>query len=166
VPFAPAQFYVALPEGHAAAHKKRLVLQDLAKNEWILFAKRVHPRLYDAIMDTARRASIAPRHTHDVMAPQQAVDLVSEHTGIAILTQPTARGIHADGVVVKPLSDTSLCFETCVIMKADDDCRLVNEYVRMFLRKYAPQRRPPQQVRLSPSARVLDWKTPSPPSRP
>ena len=166
VPFAPAHLYAALPEAHPAAHKKRLVLQDLAKDEWILSAKRVHPLLYEAIMDSARRASIAPRHTHDVMAPQQAVDLVSEHAGIAILTQPTARGIHADGVVVKPLSDTSLCFETCVIMRADDGSRLVNEYVRMFLRKYAPSRRPPKPAELSPSARVLDWKTPIPPSRP
>jgi hypothetical protein len=77
------------------------------------------------------------------------VDLVSDHVGVAILTQPTARGFHAEGVVVKPLSDTSLCFETCVIMRADNDSRLVNEYVRMFLRKYALQRLPPERTELS-----------------
>jgi DNA-binding transcriptional LysR family regulator len=97
-------------------------------------------------MDAARRKSIVPKHTHDVMAPQQAVDLVAEHAGIAILMQPIARGIQADGVVVKPLSDPSLSFETCVIMRADDDCRLVNEYVRMFLRKYMPDRRPGHEL--------------------
>ena len=166
MPFAPAQLYAALPEAHPAAHKKRLVLHDLARDEWILFAKRVHPRLYGALMDTARRASIAPKHTHDVMAPQQAVDLVSEHAGIAILTQPTARGIHADGVVIKPLSDPSLYFQTCVILRADDDSRLVNEYVRMFLRKYAPPRRPPTPTELSLSARVVSLKTAIPASRP
>jgi DNA-binding transcriptional LysR family regulator len=165
VPFAPAQLYAALPETHPAAHKERLVLQDLAKDKWILFPKRVHPLLYEAVMDTARRESIAPKHAHNVIAPQQAVDLVSDHVGVAILTQPMARGIHTDGVVVKPLSDTSLCFETCVIMRADNDSRLVNEYVRMFLSKYAPQRRPPKQVKLSPSARVLGWKKAIPPSR-
>ena len=148
VPFAPAQLYAVLPEAHPAVHKKILLLHDLAKDEWILFAKRVHPRLYEALMDTARRASIAPKHTHDAMAPQQAMDLVSEHAGIAILTQPTARGIHANGVVVKPLSDPSLCFQTCVIMRADDDSRLVNEYVRAFLRKYAPQRLAAKQMDL------------------
>jgi hypothetical protein len=73
---------------------------------------------------------------------------VSEHPGIAILTQPTARGIHADGVVVKPLSDPSLCFQTCVIMRADDDSWLVNEYVRAFLRKYAPQHLAAKQMDL------------------
>ena len=56
--------------------------------------------------------------------------------------------IYGDGVVVKPLSDPSLCFQTCVIMRADDDSRLVNEYVRAFLRKYAPQRLAAKQMDL------------------
>ncbi len=165
VPFAPAQLYAALPETHPAAHKERLVLQDLAKDKWILFPKRVHPLLYEAIMDTARRESIAPKHAHDVIAPQQAMDLVSEHVGVAILTQPTPPGFHAAGVVVKPLSDTSLSFQTCVIMRADNDSRLVNEYVRMFLRKYELQRLPPKRMELSLSSRVVSMKKAIGPAR-
>ena len=166
VSFAPAPLYAAIPETHPAAHKEHLVLQDLAKDEWILFARRVHPLLHDAVMNTARRESILPKYAHDVFAPQQAVELVSEHLGVAILTQPTAPGFHTDGVVVKPLSDASLCFETCVILRADNTSRLIEEYVRIFLREFAPQRLPPKQVKLSATARVLDWKTPIPPSRP
>ena len=116
-------------------------------------------------MDTARRESIAPKHAHDVFAPQEAVDLVLEHVGVAILTQPTAPGFHPDGVVVKLLSDTSLCFKTCVILRADNTSRLVEEYVRMFLRKYAPQRIPPKPIGLSMSARVVSLKKAIDPSR-
>jgi DNA-binding transcriptional LysR family regulator len=165
VPFAPAPLYAVLPENHPAAHTERLVLRDLAKDEWILFPKRFDPVVFEAIMDAAQSGSIAPKHAHDVIAPQQAVELVSEHLGVAILTQPWTTGSHADGVVVKPLSDTSLCFKTCVILRADNTSRLVEEYVRMFLRKYAPQRLPPKQVKLSPPVRVLGWKKPIPPSR-
>jgi hypothetical protein len=50
--------------------------------------------------------------------------------------------------VVKPLSDTSLCFETCVVMRADDDSRMVNEFARSFLRKCAPQPLPAKQMKL------------------
>jgi len=152
VPFARAPLYVALLETHPAAHKERLVLQDLAKDEWILFAKRVHPLVHEAIMNAARRESIVPKHAHDIITPQQAVELVSEHVGVAILTKPTARDLHADGVVVKPLSDTSLWFDTSVIMRAGDESRLVNEFVRSFLRKYAPQRLQPKQMELWRSA--------------
>jgi len=166
VPFAPAPLYAVLPEDHPAAHKEPLVLQDLAKDEWILFPKRFDPVVFEAIMDAAQCGSIAPKNAHDVIAPQQAVDLVSEHLGVALLTQPSATGFHADGVIVKPLSDTSLCFHTCVILRADNTSRLIEEYVRMFLRRYSSQRLPPKQVELSASAQVLGWKTPIPPSRP
>jgi hypothetical protein len=59
--------------------------------------------------------------------------LVSEHVGVGILTKPTVLGFRAEGVVLKPLSDTSLCFETCVIMRTDDDSRLANEFTRASL---------------------------------
>ena len=124
VPFAPAPLYAVLPENHPAAHKERLVLQDLAKDEWILFPRRFDPIVFEAIMDAAQRGSIAPKHAHDAIAPQQAVDLVLEHVGVAILTRPTAPGLHPDGVVVKLLSDASLCFKTCVILRADNTSRL------------------------------------------
>ena len=98
------------------------------------------------------REGIAPKRAHDILTAQQAVHLVSEHVGVAILAQPTAAGFSANGVVVKPISDTSLCFETCVIMRADDNSRLANEFARSFLRRYAPQRLPPKQMELALSA--------------
>jgi len=165
-PFALTPLYAALPESHAAAQKEQLVLQDLAKDEWILFARRVHPIVHDAIMDAARREGIAAKHAHEIITAEHAVHLVSEHVGVAILTKPTALGFRAEGVVVKPLSDTSLCFQTCVIMRTDDDSRLANEFARSFLRKYAPQRLPPKPIGLSLSARVVSMKkTTGPPRR-
>jgi len=165
-PFALTPLYAALLESHAAAQKEQLVLQDLAKDEWILFARRVHPIVHDAIMKTARREGIAAKHAHEIITAEHAVHLVSEHVGVAILTKPTALGFRAEGVVVKPLSDTSLCFQTCVIMRKDDDSRLANEFARSFLRRYTPQRLPPKPVALSPSARVVSMKKATGPPRP
>lgn len=148
VPFAGAPLYAAIPASHRAARKERLALQDLAEDEWILFPKRFDPIVFDAIMDTARRASIIPKYTHDIITPQLAVDMVSDHLGVAILAKPIAPGFHANGVVVRPLCDVSLWFETCIIMRRDDS-RLVKEFFRSFLLKYAPQRVPPQQLELA-----------------
>ncbi len=39
----------------------------------------------------------------------------------ANLTNLRPYGVRAEGVVVEPLSDTSLCFQICVIMRTDDD---------------------------------------------
>jgi hypothetical protein len=100
----------------------------LAKDDWILFARRVHLVVHDAIMDAARLEGICPKHAHDTITAQQAVHLVSEHAGVTILTKPTAGGVSAEGIVLKPISDTSLYFETCVIMRTDDDSPLANEF--------------------------------------
>jgi DNA-binding transcriptional LysR family regulator len=146
VAFAQTPLYAALPPTHAAAQKEDIALQDLARDEWIVFTRRVHPVIHDEIMDAARRDGIVPKHAHNVITAQQAVHLVSEHVGVAILTKTMALGLNAEGVVVRPLSDTSLRFETCVIMRNDDDSRVANEFARSFLRRYAPHRLPPKQM--------------------
>jgi DNA-binding transcriptional LysR family regulator len=148
VPYASAPLYAAIPVTHRAARKQQLVLEDLADDQWILFPKRFDPIVFEAIMDTARRSSIIPKHAHDIITPQLALDLVSDHLGVAILAKPMAPGFHADGVVVRPLCDTSLWFETCIIMRRGDS-RLAKEFFQSFLLKYAPQRVPPQQLELS-----------------
>lgn len=164
-PFVLTPLYAALPESHPAAQKEHLVLQDVAMDEWILFSRRVNPVLHDAIMAAARREGIAPKRAHDIITPQESVHLVSEHVGVAILTKPTALGCRAEGVVVKPLSDESLCFKTCVILRKDDDSRLVNEFARSFLRRYAYQRRPPMPSELPQSTRVVSIKKANPDRR-
>ncbi len=162
VPFALTPLYAALPETHVAAEKAQVELQDLANDEWILFARRVHPGVHEAIMNAARREGIAPKHAHDTITSQEAIHLVSEHVGVAILTKPIAPGFRTEGVVLKPFSDPSLDFQTCVIMRTDDDSRLANEFVRSFLRRYAYQRRPPKPIELPPSARVVRMKKANP----
>ena len=152
VAFAQTPLYAVLPKSHAVTHKENIVLQDLAKDEWILFTRRVHPVLHDTIMKAAQREGIAPKRGHDIVTAQQAVHLVSEHIGVALLTTPPALEDNAATVLVRPLSDTSLRFATCVIMRKDDDSRLANEFARSFLRRYAPQYPPPRQMELSLSA--------------
>jgi DNA-binding transcriptional LysR family regulator len=149
--FVQTSLYAVLPRTHAAAQKEDIALQDLATDEWILFARRAHPSIHDAIMEAAQREGIVPKHTHDIHTTQQAVHLVSEHVGVAILTKP-AVVVSVQGVVVKPLSDASLCFETCVIMRSDNDSRLANEFARSFIPRYELQRLPPKQMELSLSA--------------
>ena len=148
VPFARAPLYAALPETHRAAHNERLALRDLAEDEWILLARQVHPIIHDAILDTAQSEAIVSKDAHDIFTTQQAIHLVSEHVGVAILTKPTVLDFRADGVVVKELSDASLLFETCLVMRADDTSRLVNEFARSFLHKYVDRPLRPKQMDL------------------
>ncbi len=148
VEFARAPLYAALPESHPAAQKERLMLRDLADDEWILFARQVNPAVYDAILETARSGAMAFKDAHDIFTPQQAIHLVSEHVGVAILTKPSGRDLEGEGVVIRPLSDRPLCFRTCLVMRAEEHSRVVNEFARAFLRRYIPQSLGPKQMDL------------------
>jgi DNA-binding transcriptional LysR family regulator len=152
VPFALTPLYAVLPESHAAARKERLELTDLGNDQWILSARRVHSVVHDVIMETAERAGIRPKHAHDVVTGHEAVHLVCHHLGVAIIPKPPTVDFSVQGIVVKPLTDASLCFETCLIMRSDDNSRLTNEFARFFLRRYAPQIWAPKQMELSLSA--------------
>jgi DNA-binding transcriptional LysR family regulator len=146
--FAQSPLYAVLPLTHTAAQKEHILLQDLARDDWILFARRTHPAVHDKIMDAARRKGIAPKQAHVILTAQQAVHLVSQHVGVAILTKSAAVGLSAEDVVVQPLAETSLCFETCLIMRSDGDSRLANEFARSLIRRNGPQMLPPKQMEL------------------
>jgi DNA-binding transcriptional LysR family regulator len=148
VEFARVPLHVALPETHRAAHKNQIGLPDFAIDEWILLAKHVHPIIHDTILQTARVAGIEPKNAHDVITAHQAIHLVAERAGIAIFLKPAGFRFHEEGVIVKPLSDTALWFDTCLIMRAEDNPRYANEFAMAFLRRVAPQRAPANQMKL------------------
>jgi DNA-binding transcriptional LysR family regulator len=125
-----------LPESNPAGHNEQVRIRDLASDEGILFPRSVNPVIYDAITETATREGVPVRRAHEILMAEQAFHLISERAGVAILPKPSALALHAEGVAVLPLSDPSLSFETCLIMRRDDDSKLVNEFARAFLRKY------------------------------
>lgn len=152
VPFAHTPLYAALPENHPAADNGNLELQDLANDEWILFPKRLHPIIHETIMEAARRAGITPKCVHAAVTAEQAVQLVSEQVGVGIISKPNPLAFRVKGVVFKPFCEKSLGFETCVVMRKDDDSRLTNQFVRTFLRKSKLTPDPGSQMQLSLSA--------------
>jgi len=124
----------------------------LAEDEWILFPKRLHPIIHEAVMEAARRDGITPKCVHAAVTSEQAVQLVSEEVGVGIISKPHPLAFRAKGVVLKPFSEKALWFETSVVMRKDDDSRLTNQFVSTFLRKYVRNFGPGRQMQLPLSA--------------
>lgn len=152
VPFARAPLYAALLRSHPAAEKDRVAVRDLAADDWILLARSVHPFIQDAISQIAQSEGIAPKEGHDVVTAQQAVHLVSERIGVGITFKPTGPSLHEENVVIKPLSDPVLSFETCLVMRAEDTSRATNEFGRAFLKRFVPHILRATQIELPLSA--------------
>ena len=89
---------------------------------------------------------------HAAVTSEQAVQLVSEQVGVGIISKPHPLAFRAKGVVLKPLSEKSLWFETYVVIRKDDDSRLTNQFIRSLLRKFEVPLQAGSQMELSLSA--------------
>jgi DNA-binding transcriptional LysR family regulator len=148
VPFAETRLCAVFSDGHAAAQKEHVTLEDFVNDEWILLPQNVNTAIHNTILETAAKTGIPFRQAHGVMNAEQAFYLVSQRAGVAILPRPSTVGTPAEGVVVRTLSDPALSFETCLIMRRDDDSKLVNQYARAFLKKYVRKVGPGRQMEL------------------
>ena len=124
------------------------MLSDLANDHWILFNKRIHLLLYDAILERARTYGITPEEIHHIVTGEEAVHLVLEHAGVAFMAKAVAMRNQQSGVVVKPLGEEGLQIKTYLALRADESSRTVNEFAREFLRKCSPPPEPDSQMKL------------------
>lgn len=148
VEIAQAPLYVALPDWHPAADLERVMISDLAHDSWVLFNKRVHPLLYDAILGQAKAHGFTPKEIHHIVTAEEAVHLVREHAGISFMSRAVAMLKHQPGVVMKPLAEEGLQIKTYLAMRANESSRMVNEFARAFLRKCSPPSDPDSQMKL------------------
>jgi LysR family transcriptional regulator, benzoate and cis,cis-muconate-responsive activator of ben and cat genes len=152
VAFAETRISAVFSEAHPAAQKQQVTLQDFANDEWILLPRNVNTVIHDTILETAARTGIPFRQSHGVINAEQVFYLVSQRAGVAILPMSSTVGVPAGGVVMRTLSDPTLSFETFLVMRRDDDSKLVNQYARAFLRKYVRKLGPDRQMELPLSA--------------
>jgi DNA-binding transcriptional LysR family regulator len=138
VEIATAPLYVALPEGHPATGLEQVLLSDLANDHWILFNKRIHLFLYDAILEQARAYGITLKEIHHIVTGEEAVHLVLEHAGVAFIAKSVAMRNQQPGVVMKPLGEDRLQIKTYLALRADESSQMVKEFARAFLRKCLP----------------------------
>ncbi|MBW4045794.1 MAG: LysR family transcriptional regulator [Acidobacteria bacterium] len=140
--------YAVLPSGHPCEALPEVPLKALAEDNWVLFLRRLHPLLYDSILQTAKEAGVTPRGIHYIVTPEEAANLVKEHAGVAFLAKPVAESNEQPGITIRPLADRALRIKTYLALRANEPSRMVNEFARAFLRKCKPQEPVERQLRL------------------
>jgi DNA-binding transcriptional LysR family regulator len=141
-----APFYIAIPENHPLVSKDVLTLEDLRGCTWIMFDRKVHPMLHDLIFRRAAEEGIAYRNNQNVLAADEAFELVADNVGIAFLTMASALRTKMPGVAVRPLVDKELRVELYLASRADNRSKLASEFVRAFMKRIEQIIAPPQMV--------------------
>ena len=99
-------FVLALPAGHALAALKRVPLQRLAGESFVMFPRTAGFVFHDLIMGFCLRAGFTPRVAQEVNQTHAVLGLVSAGIGVA-LVPASSQKIGLAGVVYRPLREAT-----------------------------------------------------------
>jgi len=119
---------VALPGSHSLAQQSTVRLIDLAAEHWILPQKRANPQLHDLLLAHLRLSGIVSATAEEVLTPYDALHLVSETLGVAIVPSSAAYP-HIEGVSLVPLTEPNLKMETALAWNPEN----MSEALRLYL---------------------------------
>jgi len=128
-------FYIAMSEEDDLAYEHSVTLDMLAGRSWVLFERRMHPPVYDAVIGLAQTRKVHPAGIHHVMMPEEAFPLIAANSCVAFVVKSGALRIARDGVTVRPLAEESLLLKTYLASYAENKSKVASELVRAFMRK-------------------------------
>lgn len=135
-----ASLVVALPVMHRLAHRKGLLLADLAEEAWVSVARQLMPRIYDELLQLCQQRGFEPRFVQTVHQAQAIVSLIAAGAGIAVMSEWAQQAVQQQGTLYRPLLDVSYQSELHVLWSNDGCSPLVQRFlqvVRAISRKQA-----------------------------
>ncbi len=128
-------FYIAMSEDDELAGQPSVTLDALADRAWVFFERRMHPPVYDAVMQLAHERKVRPAKMHHVMIPEEAFPLISAGECVAFVVKSGALRIARDGVTVRPLAEDALRLKTYLVSQTENESKVVSALARTFMTK-------------------------------
>lgn len=82
------------------AFEDSVSLDMLTGRPWVIFERRMHPPVYDAVLRLAEQRKAAPTRLHHIMVPEDAYSLIVDEGAAAFVVKSGAIRIAHDGVAV------------------------------------------------------------------
>ena len=117
-----------LPLGHRLATKSTIRPEDLADEPVISVVRKMLPGRHEEIVAHFESLGISLKFTSDASSLKEALWLVTQHGGVALMTRFSAMS-HRYDVVVRPLSDRLLTVKSGILTRRDHDQKLIHDYV-------------------------------------
>ena len=114
IPIHREPFVLLIPVTHALAHKENLRLEDLRRDDFIVYSRERAPGFHNFILETLRTAGVKPRVTQEANDMRTLVSLVSAGLGVSI-APASVQNYRIPGVVVRkiprmPPSEIAMAF--------------------------------------------------------
>jgi DNA-binding transcriptional LysR family regulator len=105
---------MVLPTNHPLAGKKKVKLEEFARESFILFHRKGAPILFDLAVASCRRAGFSPKVTHQTDLMTTVFSLVECGLGVA-LVPGFAREMADQKIIRRPLAQPSGSISLCAI---------------------------------------------------
>jgi DNA-binding transcriptional LysR family regulator len=133
VPIANKDCVVMLPAGHALDRQPSIPIAALAKEKFILFARRMNTGVYDSIIAACHRAGFQP-----ILGPAwphifAAFPIVAAGFGISIVPECLTR-VHVEGVSFRPLQGGGPFAPISLVHRRNDNSAAVKNLVSLVRR--------------------------------
>lgn len=144
---ASSRFMIVCRAKHPLAARESVRFAEVAEYPWVFFNRNVHPPLHDMILRRMEAEKRRANVVHLISQADQVPALLTNNALLAWLTPPGAERVAHNGFTSVPLLDEQIHLETHLATLANNDSRLLSEYVRAFMKRIEEQR-PPAQLRL------------------
>jgi DNA-binding transcriptional LysR family regulator len=149
---AETPFYIGMSKQDALASRPSLTLDAMNGRCWVIFDRRLHPPLYDAIMKLAEKRKIVPDKIRHITAPEEAFPFVADASSLAFFVKAGALVMARNGVTVRPLIERTLSPKTYLASRTDNGSKILSEMVRTFMTRLAAWNQDDEQAVLRAAA--------------
>ncbi|MBC7881962.1 MAG: LysR family transcriptional regulator [Anaerolineae bacterium] len=112
-------FLCALPTAHPLARRRKIALEALATEPFILFPRTLAPACFDIVYELCRQAGFTPNVQHQTSNLNFCLNLIAAGTGVTIVPA-CARERAIAGVTYRELSEETPTVESGFIRRADE----------------------------------------------
>lgn len=119
---------VCLPVGHRLATKSTIRPEDLVDEPVVSVMRKVLPGRHEEIVAHFESLGISLKFTSDASSSKEALWLVTQHAGVALMTRFSAMS-HRYDVVIRPFSDRLLTVKSGILTRRDHDQKLIQDFV-------------------------------------
>jgi len=117
-----------LPAGHPLAAKRRVALESLSKEPFLLFPRSTSPGFYDAIIATCQQAGFSPRLGQETPDIPSIVHLVGAGFGVSVIPKALSQ-IKAEGVAYLSIAGERPMAQTRLGYRRDDQSQALRNFV-------------------------------------
>jgi hypothetical protein len=110
-----------------------VTLDAMNGRNWVIFERRIHPPLYDAVMKLAESKKVAPAEIRHITAPEEAYPFLADGSSLAFFVKAGALVMARDGITVRPLAEKTLFLKTYLASRTDNNSKVASELVRTFV---------------------------------